>query len=196
MKILSIMPVNYKNASTNKDNRFSQNRTNSVYNATYVTKVNFGNNLSILEDNFGKVTENLFRGRLPSTVEDFKALKEKGVTFILDLCGGNPDEEKMAKEAGIKDYIYRNGDAFLQDFDTNKEELFETLKLVKEKILAGGIGYIHCNHGRDKTGFFVAHYQARILKIKDLSQIKAHFLIHNRNVMWFEDAVEPLLNDS
>lgn len=199
MKILSITPVNYKNASTNKDNSVSQNRTNSVYNAPYVTKVNFGNNLSILEDNFGEVTENLFRGRLPRTVKDFEALKAKGVTFILDLCGdenGKPniEEAKMAKDFGME-YIYRNGKSYWLEFQKNKEDFLATLKLVKEKIQSGGRGYIHCEEGKSRTGLFVANYQARILGIKDLSQIKTHFIHHGGNKMTFDDFIQDTFID-
>jgi len=172
MRILNVMPINYKGVSSNKNNGVSQNYRNSVYNAPCMAKVNFGNAVSSLPINFDTVIENkLFRGGLPKTVGHFKALKEKGVTFIMDLCGENGREAEMAKEAGIE-YIYKDGDKLRLNF--NMEEISKTLQLVKDKIDSGGVGYIHCKYGEVRTGFLVAYYQAKILNMP-IADIEKHY---------------------
>lgn len=172
MRVLNVMPVSYKGAFANKDNNVSPNYRKNVSDS-----VSFGNAGSILPDNFGTVIEKkLFRGGLPQIV-DFKALKEKGVTFILDLCGENSkNEAQMAKDAGIE-YIYRDGDDIFFDFDLDKGKISEVLQLVKEKTDAGQVGYVHCTYGEVRTGRFVAFYQSKVLG-KALPEIEEHYIKH------------------
>lgn len=173
MRVLNIMPINYKGCGTNNNVNF-ENKKNFM---PYMTKINFGNAASELPKNFGVVmgTNKLFRGGLPTKVEHFNALKEKGVTFIVDLCGGSPEEAKMAKAIGINDNDYICVDGNKLSLLENEEERFKTAKLVDDKIRLGGIGYIHCNEGIDRTGFFVAYYQKKFLTLS-IEKVIADYL--------------------
>lgn len=185
MRVLNVMPISYKGASVRKDN----NNTNSM---PYVSKVNFGNAFSELPKNFGTVIEKtLFRGGLPETFEHFKALKEQGVTFILDLCRDNMNEAIMAKSLGIDDYTYIDGDILSKS--KNKEKLSQVIQIIDEKIRAGGVGYIHCGKGTDRTGFFVAHYQAKILKMP-MDKIIDHYTDYGGDYLSFCSFEKSLTN--
>jgi protein tyrosine/serine phosphatase len=191
MRILSVIPINYKYASFNKNNGVNQNYNS---NAPYVSKVNFGNAASVLPRNFGTVIENkLLRGGRPRTVEHFQALKEKGVTFLASLRGEDLDEADMAKAFGME-YIPMDGDKFLLYFSKCKNEFDETLKLVDEKIRTQGVGYVFCDRGETRTGLFVARYQSKILK-KELPEVREHFLAHCYDPKFFDSIIKWCLGD-
>lgn len=183
MRILSVMPVNYK-CCTNKNS--SVNYKNNVPLMHYVPKVNFGNAVSELPKNFGTVIENkLFRGGLLETAEHFQVLKDKGVTLILDLCGNeekrlpNPEEAKMAVQFGMK-YLYHDGFKFfcgkmLNQGANPKKELEKVAQIVKKELAKPkGVVYVHCRQGKDRTGLFVGYYQLKVLRISIAKAKKEH----------------------
>lgn len=198
MRILNVMSVNY-NGCVNKNS--SVNYKNNAISMPYKSKVSFGNIASILPDNFGSVIESeekLFRGGLPKTREHFQALKDKGVTFILDLCGGNggenPKEAEMARQFDM-DYIYKDGNKYRLNFLENQKEFLEVLQMINKRIKSGEKGYIHCDEGKIRTGFFVAHYQSKYSDLK-IDKIKAHYLMHYGKESYFDEFIEDTLNAS
>lgn len=174
MRVLNIMPINYKCTSLNKNNYVSPNYKKNVSDS-----VSFGLKLP---DNFGTVIENkLFRGGFLETAEHFQALKEKGVTFILDLCGdgggANPKEAAMARQFNME-YRYKNGHEFSSDMINENGELSKTAELIKERIDANAVVYIHCDEGKNRTGLAVAYYQLKFLENMKLQEVKEHYKKH------------------
>lgn len=157
MRIQSFTPINVKLNSINiKNNCSNKNDIGDVYVLSNKTNPTFGS--GNLPSNFGEIVEGkLFRGALP-TAENFDALKAKGVTFILDLCGDNREKEaEMAKQYGM-DYFYENGDDLMLGF--SKDNYKKTTMLVDKKI-KNGCGYVHDNQGKSRSGMFAAYYQAK-----------------------------------
>lgn len=194
MKILSVLPVGYKGCAR-KDNGINyKNNTNAM---PYVSKVSFGNIASILPDNFGIVIEGkLFRGGLPTTLGHFQALKEKGVTHILDLhggvCGGNSAEAKMARSFDIK-YEYKDGSNLGLDIFNKDGELSKMAKSVKRKIVTNKVVYVHCEKGAHRTGIFIAYYQLRFLGTT-LEKVIEHHVFHNGDSQATLEALAEILS--
>lgn len=111
-----------------------------------------------MPDRFAKVDKNLYRGGRPSR-EDLYLLKDKyGINKIVSLDQEiGEDIDPICEELGLEHIIWGIGDG-----NDPKIELLE------EKIIPNltfdGPTYIHCKHGKDRTGMSVAMY--RILKNK------------------------------
>lgn len=161
------MRIAHINIYRNNQNNLCKNKcsTNTVqiYRPLNIDTVSFGNKLP---ENFGEVVPGkLFRGAFPSE-ENIKSLKDKGVTFIIDLCGVDAREKDFAAKYGIE-HIYQDGERFNR---------FRSLALaIQKKIDTGGVGYIHCTEGKNRTGKLVAYYQ-RIIQDKNDIEIENDYL--------------------
>jgi tyrosine-protein phosphatase SIW14 len=108
--------------------------------------------------NFGRVTENLYRGGQP-TADGFNALHAMGVGIVVDL------REKPAEMATEKRRVESLGMKSIDiPWSANQEpssaKIVEFLDLVRAnpdtKI------YVHCRRGADRTGVMIAAYRIAV----------------------------------
>lgn len=192
MRVLNVMSINYKGCGTNNNNVNFENKKNFM---PYMSKINFGNAASELPGNFGIViADTLFRGRRPTTLAHFQALKEKGVTFLASLRGESFDDAEMAMKFGME-YIPINGQKFITNF-ADQTELNATIEIVHGKVESGRKGYVFCDEGAGRTGFFIAHYQAKIKILNQtIPEIRKHYLMHNGDAKWFDEFIQKTITD-
>lgn len=112
-------------------------------------------------ENFKKVNDKVFRGGLP-TAEQFVALKKLGVRTDVSLMGAIPTDRKLvaqerqdAEKAGLK--FVNLPVAFREP---TGEFVDKFLDLVQDP--ANGPVYVHCAHGRDRTGTMIAAYRIAV----------------------------------
>lgn len=108
-------------------------------------------------DNFGKVSNNIYRGSRPN-VHDYGFLKnELGIKTVLDLT--NDPESWCAPTAAHLQMGYINVPMSDKDYPSD-----ETVRAIEKVILDESTYplFIHCNGGRHRTGVVVAMY--RLLK--------------------------------
>jgi tyrosine-protein phosphatase SIW14 len=105
--------------------------------------------------NFGRVTENLYRGAQPSP-EGFSQLKKLGIGMVVnfrDERGEQQTEQRAAEALGMR-YVVIGWNARKEPTDA---QVAEFLALVREnaqtKIFA------HCHLGADRTGVMLATYR-------------------------------------
>lgn len=104
-------------------------------------------------ENFGQMDENYFRGAQPKP-DDYKALKELGITTVIDLQGSPTDYEKSAVEALGMRYVNIPMSGFRYPKETHIEEF---LKLVNNPET--GKVFVHCKAGVHRTGVAGAIYR-------------------------------------
>jgi hypothetical protein len=101
---------------------------------------------------FQKVSDNLYRGSAPEEF-DIPILKSKyGITKIISLDKKSGERiSDSCKKYGIKQIIIPiHGSKGLDIF---------SIKNATEKLIGNDIAYVHCHHGKDRTGLFVAKYR-------------------------------------
>lgn len=120
-------------------------------------------------DNFKRVDDNLYRGALPSP-HDFLALKKQGFDYVISLRSGFDQSGRMEKtfveQVGMK-YINFPIDSRKGPDDKLIKEFFNFTKTLKDN---NKIAFIHCKHGKDRTGTMVALYQLKF-KIKEYHKV-------------------------
>lgn len=104
-------------------------------------------------DNFGVVDGRIYRGEQPKK-DDFLALKEIGVTTVVDLrLDAKKDSRKLAEAAGLK-YVNIGIDGHGQPTDADVARFISLLDTnPSEKF------YVHCAGGRHRTGSMIAIYR-------------------------------------
>lgn len=105
--------------------------------------------------NFHKVNENLYRGAQPRT-GGIKRLKELGVKTIINLRGadeGTRAEEAEARASGLN-YFNVPLPGLSRPSD---EQVEKVLNLINDS--QNWPVFVHCNHGRDRTGTIIACYR-------------------------------------
>jgi tyrosine-protein phosphatase SIW14 len=101
---------------------------------------------------FSKVIDNLYRGGCPSNM-DLVQLKSMGIRKIVSLdeeCGYSIDP--MCEELGLQHIIWGLGDG-------KDPKVAALKKRIIPSLTHGGPTYIHCFHGKDRTGMAVAMYR-------------------------------------
>jgi hypothetical protein len=103
---------------------------------------------------FAKVTKDLFRGGCPSLKDnDIESLKRMGINKIVSLdeeCGERIKEK--CNELGIHQIIWGLGAG-------NDPKVAALKKRIVPTLTHGGPTYVHCLHGKDRTGMTVAMYR-------------------------------------
>src|SRR5688572_18683873 len=90
--------------------------------------------------NFGQMDERFYRGAQP-TEEDYKALKELGISTIIDL---RKDSEAYSKKT-VEDLGMRYVNIPMTGWTTKDESVAEFLKVANDP--ANGKFYVHCAAG-------------------------------------------------
>jgi len=102
--------------------------------------------------NFGRVSEDLYRGGLPSTA-GLEALKHLGIDVVVDLRHGPGDAEKnTVTRLGMQYVSIPSWCPFPSD-----EPFARFLKVMEEN--RGKKVFVHCRLGQDRTGMAVAAYR-------------------------------------
>ena len=104
--------------------------------------------------NFALVEDGLYRGGQPS-YEGIQQLKTRGVRTVIDLRDDrNPAERMWVEEAGM---AYVNVPTNASRVEPAKIERF-----LREVDVAQRPIFVHCYHGRDRTGLEIAVYRMAV----------------------------------
>ncbi len=109
---------------------------------------------------FFQVTPNLYRGGQPETYEDYRFLKKLKIKTIINLIPGGEGEQQVAKLHGM-DWV---GFPFLA-YKTPPEALIDgILETINDP--ARQPVFLHCFHGKDRTGLVIALHRVLYQKWK------------------------------
>lgn len=118
------------------------------------------NSLNMTIDRFRKVDNNLYRGACPKWFQ-FKEIKDNGFDYVVSLRSGfdaaGKAEKNLVESLGME---YKNFPIDSRKGPQKKvlEDFFEfTDDLLKNNKKA----FVHCKHGRDRTGTLVALYEMK-----------------------------------
>lgn len=107
-----------------------------------------------------KITEGLYRGSAPSPKEVLWLKETLGINKIVSLDKETGDKiERACEMLGIehvKMYIDANKSSLLHLFSQD----------LKKLLLEGGPTYIHCHHGKDRTGLLAAVFKVKYMGMK------------------------------
>jgi len=109
---------------------------------------------SVRIKNFGQMDERFYRGAEPKKLEDFEALKQLGISTVIDLqAKPEPEEKGRVESLGMR---YVNIPMVEKTYPTEGQvEAF--MKLVDDSTT--GKFYVHCAGGRHRTGAMGAVYR-------------------------------------
>lgn len=103
-------------------------------------------------ENFGQVNDHYYRGAQPFG-RDYADLAALGVRTIIDLQeDGDPNESRLAREAGIAYYVIPMSTRRAPTSD----QLATFFRLVSDPARPV---YVHCKGGRHRTGVMTAAYR-------------------------------------
>jgi tyrosine-protein phosphatase SIW14 len=106
--------------------------------------------------NAGKISDRLYRGAQPR-VESLSALKQLGVTTILDLRAEDPSaakqESERAEALGMH-FVRIPIGGFSNPAATQLAEFFTLLRETPPQTI-----FVHCEFGKDRTGVMIAAYR-------------------------------------
>jgi protein tyrosine/serine phosphatase len=108
---------------------------------------------------FEKVSENLYRGGQPESLEDYQQLKGLGIKTIINLR----EKDFAAEEVGIAirhQFIFST--IPMRGVSYPEVQVKRFLRMVGNPYL--GPYFVHCAHGKDRTGLVVAMYRQRYEK--------------------------------
>jgi tyrosine-protein phosphatase SIW14 len=127
--------------------------------------------------NFGRVTENLYRGGQP-TSDGFKSLRSMGVGIVIDLRE-KPSEVATEKREVESLRMKSVGIPWSASHEPSSEQIVEFLDLVRAnpdtKI------FVHCRRGADRTGVMVASYR---IAVEHKSAAEAVAEMHRYHYDW------------
>lgn len=107
-----------------------------------------------------KITEGLYRGSAPSPKEVLWLKETLGIKKIVSLDRETGDKIERACEMldieQAKMYIDANKSSLLNLFSQD----------LKKLLLEGGPTYIHCHHGKDRTGLLAAVFKVKYMGMK------------------------------
>ncbi|HEY0174146.1 MAG TPA: tyrosine-protein phosphatase, partial [Pyrinomonadaceae bacterium] len=104
--------------------------------------------------NFGQMDERFYRGALPKRLEDIRALKEMGITTVIDLQEKpEPEERGWVESLGMR---YVNIPMIEKKYP-RPEWVSAFMKTVDDP--STGKFFVHCAGGRHRTGSMGAVYR-------------------------------------
>src|ERR1044072_4300882 len=104
--------------------------------------------------NFGQMDDRFYRGAEPKSLEDIRALKELGISTVIDLqAESDPEERAWVESLGMR---YVNIPMVAKKYP-RPEWVAAFLKAVDDP--ATGKFFVHCAGGRHRTGSMGAVYR-------------------------------------
>jgi tyrosine-protein phosphatase SIW14 len=103
-------------------------------------------------NNFYKVSDDLYRGAMPSK-EGLVQLKKLGIKTIINFQTFHSDRKKIEKKVPELKYIH----IVMQAWRTEDKDVIAYIKIMKDKNNLPA--FIHCYHGSDRTGMMSAVYR-------------------------------------
>lgn len=106
-----------------------------------------------MPDRFSKVVDGLYRGGIPTPREVQLLNKAYGINKIISLdqeCGDEIDP--ICKELGINHITWGLSGG-------NDPKIAALKKRIIPTLLHGGPTYVHCKHGKDRTGITIAMFR-------------------------------------
>ncbi len=140
----------FQPAATAAATTTKQSTETSVVNFSQPTSPGHFPNVKI--ENFGQMDERLYRGAQPAP-DDYQALKDLGITTVIDLRKDKTDYEQAKVEALGMKYV----NIPMTGWTTKDESVDEFMKLMNDP--ATGKVYVHCAAGKHRTGLVGAIYR-------------------------------------
>ncbi|MGA8271343.1 MAG: protein-tyrosine phosphatase family protein [Candidatus Sulfotelmatobacter sp.] len=109
--------------------------------------------------NFGRVTENLYRGGQPSS-DGLNALRSMGVGIVVNFRDDRAEtatETRQVESLGLK-YV---GIPWSANHEPSSAQVVEFLDLVRATPPNTKI-FVHCRRGADRTGLMIAAYRVAV----------------------------------
>lgn len=106
--------------------------------------------------NFHEVSPGIFRGGRPTRKSDLEWLRSNGVETIINLENNTRavrEERRWAEELGMQ-YISRPMSWSERPDDDQVEDILRKLQEGRDRPL-----FIHCKHGRDRTGMIIGLFR-------------------------------------
>ena len=147
-----------------------------------------------------KASENIYRGPRPKSFFD---LKPYGIKYVFNLQSGAYEkftdsdyEFEDARDFGMREFMFQMGDIIPASALILRKIIAELVYFSKDvgsKALDGNC-YIHCLHGKDRTGMVVAAY--RILEqgwsYKRAFREMDEYGFHNFPYFWWKRQLKKL----
>lgn len=142
-------------------------------------------------NNYRKIDNVVSRSAQPKE-EDFKWLKEQGVTDVINfrtmyVAGQNFDEKNVVEQNGMK---YHNIPSYTRS--PKEENVGKFLNIVEDVKAKKGKVHIHCKAGADRTGMYSWIYKQlhNIGSMKsnkeEMLQMGHHYQIYPNLISWIE----------
>nr|WP_320012825.1 dual specificity protein phosphatase family protein [uncultured Desulfobulbus sp.] len=103
------------------------------------------------------ITEHLATGYAPMSYEELDAIREQGISAIVNLCGEFCDLHQIEEQSGFEVYYLPVADECAPDL----EEMEKALEWLDEAVYLNKKVLVHCRHGFGRTGTFVSAYLLR-----------------------------------
>lgn len=110
-------------------------------------------------NNFKKVTKGLYRGSAPSPKDVLLLKKDFKINKIISL--DEESGEKISRTCKILNIIHLK----MYINKSNKSLLSILKNNLKDLLLSNGPTFIHCLHGKDRTGLIIALFQCKYMGI-------------------------------
>jgi protein tyrosine/serine phosphatase len=104
--------------------------------------------------NFGRVTDNYFRGG-EVTPKGLKNLQAMGVRTVIDLTGKNDGEEAACQRLDLTYYSFPM-DVDQRPDEASVEQILGIIRDAREPV------YVHCSAGKHRAGTICALYRTRV----------------------------------
>lgn len=143
-------------------------------------------------DNYKKIDNTVSRSAQPKA-EDFKWLKEQGVTDIINfrtmyVSGIGFDEKSLVEQNGMK---YHNIPSHTKT--PNEQNIGKFLDIVDNVQKQGGKVHIHCKAGADRTGMYSWIYKqthnlgSMKSNEKEMLEMGHHYNLYPNLINWIKN---------
>ena len=138
-------------------------------------------------ERFQKVSDNLYRGAQPSD-QSYPELAKLGVTTVLDLR--RPDEHSTGAEAKL---VESSGMHYVNVPMTGWETPTPAqIAQVRAVMDTGGVVFVHCKQGRDRTGTVTALYR---IEHEGWANDRAYAEARKNGLRWYFSGLNNLIKN-